>query len=224
MPITPDEQFDTERRSLLRSIAGVAAVTTAVGLGASSTASATQKKTGPYADPTNPVLEKGNMRLDPKRAALVVIDLQVNFMSPKDLAWPWVGESVTEHNVVQILHRLFMASKQAGMTVAISPHHYYPWDHDWKVQGPLELFQRKNGIFDRKGPIRSMVSNNPALIFCRTSRNTLTMARPSSVHRTSYMVPGSTISRSSCASNASTRSFLPGCWPTCVWSHTCESF
>ncbi len=164
----PDEQFDTERRSVLRLIAGVAAVTTAVGLGASSTASAAQKKTGPYADPTNPVLEKGNMRLDPKRAALVVIDPQVDFMSPKGLAWPWVGESVTEHNVVQILHQLFMASKQAGMTVAISPHHYYPWDHDRKVQGPLELFQRKNGIFDRKGPIRSMVSKIPALIFCRS--------------------------------------------------------
>lgn len=92
------------------------------------------------------------MRLDPKRAALVVIDLQVDFMSPKGLAWPWLGESVTEHNVVQNLHRLFMASKQAGMTVAISPRHYCPWDHDWKVQGPLELFQHNNRIFDRKGP------------------------------------------------------------------------
>ena len=92
------------------------------------------------------------MRLDPKQAALVVIDPQVDFMSPKGLAWPWVGESLTGHNVVQNLHRLFMTSKQAGMTVAISPQHYYPWDHDWTFQGPLELFQHKN-VIRSQGPL-----------------------------------------------------------------------
>jgi nicotinamidase-related amidase len=59
---------------------------------------------------------------------------------------------VTEHNVVSNLDQLFAAAKTAGITVAISPHYYYRWDHTWKVQGPLEIFQHKVGIFDRKGP------------------------------------------------------------------------
>ncbi len=92
------------------------------------------------------------MKLNRERVALVVIDPQIDFMSPKGLAWPVVGESVTEHNVVPNLIRLFEASKQAGITVAISPHYYYHWDHAWKFSAPIEDFQHKLGIFDRKGP------------------------------------------------------------------------
>jgi nicotinamidase-related amidase len=106
----------------------------------------------PYADPVNPALQKGNMVLDPSRAALVVIDPQNDFMDPKGKAWPVVGESVTEQKLVPHLHQLFQAAKAAGMVVAISPHHYYHWDHAWRVQGPLEIFQHDIGIFDRKGP------------------------------------------------------------------------
>ena len=106
----------------------------------------------PYADPAKPGLVKGNMKLDLSRAALVVIDPQNDFMSPKGAIWSVLSESVTEHNVVSHLDQLFAAAKQAGMVVAISPHHYYKWDHTWKVQGPLELFQHEQGVFDRKGP------------------------------------------------------------------------
>jgi nicotinamidase-related amidase len=105
-----------------------------------------------YKDPEKPALTKGNMKLDVSKAALVVIDPQNDFMNPKGLAWPVVGESVTEHQVVPHLTQLFEAAKNAGMVVAISPHTYYKWDHTWKVQGPLEIFQHDIGIFDRKGP------------------------------------------------------------------------
>jgi nicotinamidase-related amidase len=105
-----------------------------------------------YADPQNPALPKADMQLDVARAALVVIDPQVDVMSPKGVAWPAVGESVTEHNVVPNLVRLFSAAKKADMVVAVSPHYYYGWDHHWKVHGPLEVFQHKFGAFDRSGP------------------------------------------------------------------------
>jgi nicotinamidase-related amidase len=136
------------RRSFLTGIAATAAATA---LGATSIQEA-KAATDPYADPTNPALQNGNMKLDPSRAALVVIDPQIDFLSPAGKAWPVVGESVTEHNVVPNLARLFRAAKAAGITVAISPHHYYHWDHAWKVQGPLEVFQHQIGIFDREGP------------------------------------------------------------------------
>lgn len=108
-----------------------------------------------YADPRSPLLPRADMQLDPTRAALVVIDPQIDALSPKGAAWAAVGESVTEqteHNVVPNLVRLFAAAKQAGIMVAVSPHYYYGWDHRWKVHGPLEVFQHDAGAFDRAGP------------------------------------------------------------------------
>ena len=136
------------RRSFLTGIAGAAAATAV----AATAVPSAQAANDPYADPIIPALQKGNMKLDRSRAALVVIDPQIDFMSPNGKAWPVVGESVTEHNVVPNLGRLFRAAKGAGIVVAISPHHYYHWDHAWKVQGPLEVFQHQIGIFDREGP------------------------------------------------------------------------
>lgn len=127
------------------------AISTAFALGCL-TPAVTIAQSNPYADPANPALKKGTMVIDSKRAALVVIDPQNDFMDPKGKAWPVVGEAVTEQKLVPHLHQLFSAAKAAGMVVAISPHHYYQWDHQWKVQGPLEIFQHDIGIFDRKGP------------------------------------------------------------------------
>lgn len=105
-----------------------------------------------YADTANPALPKIEMTLDPNRTALVVIDPQVDVMSPSGRAWAAVGESVTENNLVPNLVELFTAARTAGIAVAVSPHHYYEWDHVWRWQAPLEKFQHDTGAFDRKGP------------------------------------------------------------------------
>ncbi len=139
------------RRNFLRgSLAATAAAAAITTIGAD-TASAGDLSA--YADPKNPVLSKKEMIIDPRRAALVVIDPQVDFMSPKSPAWPAVGESVTEQKTVPNLVKLFAASKAAKIPVVISPHYYYPHDHRWKVEGPLEILQHKLGMFDRKGPL-----------------------------------------------------------------------
>jgi hypothetical protein len=137
------------RRSFVTGLGGVTAATAiaAVSVGGAKAAD------GPYADPKNPSLPKPEMQLDLEQAALVVIDPQIDFLSPKGAAWPVLGESVTEPQTVQNLSRLFKASKQAGITAAISPHYYYPYDHTWKFGGPLDLFQHKLGVFDRRGPL-----------------------------------------------------------------------
>jgi nicotinamidase-related amidase len=107
----------------------------------------------PYADPANPALPASTFKWDTSRTAMVVIDPQVDFMSPKGGAWGLMGESVTEQKLVPHLLQLFAASKRAGMTVAISPHYYYPHDHQWKFQAPAESLQHKLGLFDRKGAL-----------------------------------------------------------------------
>lgn len=102
-----------------------------------------------YTDPAQPAMPVGRMTLDLKRTALVVIDPQIDFMSPKGAAWSAVGEAVTERRVVPNLLRLFESSKKAGVVVAISPHYYYPHDHSWKFQAPVEQFQHQLKLFDR---------------------------------------------------------------------------
>ena len=137
------------RRSLLSGLAATAAAVTVTAGAPGETAAANNA----YADTANPKLPKSNIELDLARAALVVVDPQVDFMSPKGRAWAVVGESVTEQNLVPNLVRLFDAAKHAGITVAISPHYYYPQDYRWRFAAPIEVLQHDLKLFDRKGPL-----------------------------------------------------------------------
>lgn len=140
---------DDRRRFILNSGAAAVAMTAAA---LTPNASAAGKTNDKYADPTNPMLPASNMELDLRRTALVVIDPQVDFLSPKGVAWGAVGDSVKEHGVVENIGRLFAQAKKSGLTVAVSPHHYYPTDKGWKFEGTLEKLMHKLGMFNRAGP------------------------------------------------------------------------
>lgn len=87
--------------------------------------------------------------------ALLVIDPQIDFLSPEGVAWGVVGESVTENNTVENIERLFKAAKAADARVFISPHYYYPHDHTWKFEGALEALMHDIRMFDREGPLET---------------------------------------------------------------------
>ena len=106
-----------------------------------------------YSEPENPGLPPSDMVLDPNRSALVVIDPQNDFLHETGVAWGVVGESVTEHDVVQHLEDLFKAAKETSLPVFISPHYYFPHDHMWKFEGALEKVMHSIGMFDRPGPL-----------------------------------------------------------------------
>jgi nicotinamidase-related amidase len=127
----------------LSALATVAAATSA---NTTSAAASTDK----YADLQKPMLPPSNMTLDLARTALVVIDPQVDFLSPKGVAWGAVGESVKQHNVVDNIERLFKAAKGHGLTVAVSPHYYFPTDKGWKFEGALEKLMHNIGMFNRR--------------------------------------------------------------------------
>jgi biuret amidohydrolase len=148
-----DPEIQVRRRSFPVGIANTGAAATVLATTSIGPTHATAAANDRYADPKQRVLPDPGMKLDPERTALVVIDPQVDFMSPKGAAWPVVGESVTEQNLVPNLTKLFQAAQQARITVAVSPHYYYPHDHRWKFAGPLELVQHKLGMFDRRGPL-----------------------------------------------------------------------
>ena len=79
----------------------------------------------------------------------MITDPQNDFLHPDGVAWGVVGESVVEQDTVRNLGRLFGAAKAAGITVAVSPHYYYPTDHGWKFEGALEKLMHNIGMFDR---------------------------------------------------------------------------
>ncbi|MEO9873772.1 MAG: cysteine hydrolase [Anderseniella sp.] len=138
------------RRTALR---GGMALTTAAAATTLTAGSASAQAASPYADPATPALPPSDMKLDLSRAALVVTDPQIDFLSPDGVTWGVVGQSVTEHNTVANIETLFKAAKAAEITVAVSPHYYYPTDHGWKFEGALEKLMHKIGMFDRPGAL-----------------------------------------------------------------------
>lgn len=139
------------RRNFLTSGAAVAAALATAAVATPATA-APVTAGDKYADPAKPMLPPSTMQLDLVHTALVVIDPQVDFLSPKGVAWGAVGTSVRQHNTVENLSRLFAAAKTNNVTVAVSPHHYYPTDKGWKFEGALEKLMHKIGMFNRLSP------------------------------------------------------------------------
>jgi nicotinamidase-related amidase len=105
------------------------------------------------AGPANAQLPKGTMQIDREHTALVVIDPQVDFLSPKGVTWSLVGKSVEANHTVENIEILFKVAKANNIPVFISPHYYYPWDHKWESGGVGEMVMHQLGMFDRKGPL-----------------------------------------------------------------------
>ena len=138
------------RRNFIKTGAVAAGATAAAATTAGITAGTAQAAgLEKYADPANPILPPSNMELDLKHVALVITDPQVDFLSPTGVTWEVVGESVKELNTVENIERLFVAAKAAEITVAVSPHYYYPTDHGWAFEGGLEKLMHAIGMFDR---------------------------------------------------------------------------
>lgn len=107
----------------------------------------------PYSDPAEPALPPSDMKLDLRRAALVVTDPQKDFLHETGVAWGVVGESVQEHGTVANLQLLFETAKAIDLPTFISPHYYYPTDYGWRIEGALEKVMHKIRMFDRKGSL-----------------------------------------------------------------------
>jgi len=144
-----DAPGNPDRRRLLAAGAATATVAAAGALSATPAAAGGDK----YADPEKGALPNTDVEVTLANTALVITDPQIDFLSPDGVTWGVVGDSVTENDTVANIGALLQVAKDAGMTVAISPHYYYPTDHGWKFGGPLEKLMHAIGMFDRKGPL-----------------------------------------------------------------------
>ncbi|UZA02381.1 cysteine hydrolase [Moraxella bovis] len=150
--INEQETIDTTRRSVAK-IAMSAGVLGAMGLGSLAHAAPKASKTvtkSPYAEPDEYGLERPGMTIDPKRVALVVVDPQNDFLSPNGVMWGVLKDSIIENNTVENIESLFKAAKKVDMPVIVSPHYYYPTDHQWEFMAPGENFMHKTNMFARK--------------------------------------------------------------------------
>jgi hypothetical protein len=126
---------DNPKLTRRQALAGTAAVGATAA--ASMAGTAAQAQDNPYADPANPALPTSDMVIDKSRVALVITDPQNDFLSPDGVTWGVVGASVEKNNTVANIESLFKAAKAADITVAVSPHYYYPTDKGWKFEGAL---------------------------------------------------------------------------------------
>jgi nicotinamidase-related amidase len=104
-----------------------------------------------YAEPQNPALPPSGFELDLQHAALVITDPQIDFLSPDGVSWPVFGDSIRENDTVAHIGQLLDAAKRRGITVAVSPHYFYPTDRQWVFGDPLEEFMSSVDMFGRRG-------------------------------------------------------------------------
>jgi len=93
------------------------------------------------------------MDINKKDTAVVITDPQNDFLSEKGVTWQLVGDSVKENGTIGNIERLFKAAKEHGFEVFISPHYYYPTDHDWQFGGTVEAMMHEINMFDRTGAL-----------------------------------------------------------------------
>ena len=141
-------------RFIDRSIIALTAVAVVLTLTPSLPAQSLKPTVSHYAGPREDVpVPRPGMTPQKGRVALVVTDPQNDFLSPNGVAWGVVGQSVKENRTVENIESLFKAAKTAEVSVFVSPHYYYPHDHQWKFGGALEVLMHQIGMFDRKGAL-----------------------------------------------------------------------
>lgn len=82
--------------------------------------------------------------------AIVITDPQIDFLSPKGVAWELVGKNVTENNTVENIERLMKIAGEKDIPLIISPHFYAPTDLTFKHGGALEHAMHDIHMFEGK--------------------------------------------------------------------------
>ena len=93
------------------------------------------------------------MNINNKDTAVLLTDVQNDFLSEKGVTWELVGDSVKENKTVENIERLFKAAKANEFEVFISHHYYYHTDHGWKFGGTIENVMHDIKMFDRSGAL-----------------------------------------------------------------------
>jgi nicotinamidase-related amidase len=92
------------------------------------------------------------MEISTGHTALVIVDPQVDFLSPESVVWDLVGEQVEKNAVVGHLVALKAATERAGIPVFYSPHYFS--DHEyagWRHLNTIDRIMFERRMFDVSG-------------------------------------------------------------------------
>lgn len=93
------------------------------------------------------------MDINNQDTAVVITDPQNDFLSEQGAAWPLVQEGVKENNTIENIEKVFIAARDRGFKVFISPHYYFPYDREWKFGGTIEKKMHEIQMYERKAPL-----------------------------------------------------------------------
>lgn len=100
------------------------------------------------------MLPSPGMVVERPRTALVVTDLQNDFLSPGGPGWALLQESLAANRTVENIETLLGAARDGAYPVFVSPHYYYPSDRRWTAPGgATEALMGGLGVFARKGAL-----------------------------------------------------------------------
>jgi biuret amidohydrolase len=94
------------------------------------------------------------MAIEQPRTALVITDLQNDFLSPGGAGWELIKDSLARNNTIENIESLLREARDGAYPIILSPHYYYPTDRQWLAPGgALEVLMGQLGVFARKGPL-----------------------------------------------------------------------
>jgi nicotinamidase-related amidase len=96
------------------------------------------------------------MQLDKSRTALVLADIQNEFLQPSEQPryHALIEDALKKRNVIANLEALLKTAQELGYFIIHSPHWYYPTDGQWVVApGAIGDYLRSIGFCGRKDPV-----------------------------------------------------------------------
>lgn len=94
------------------------------------------------------------MDLDKARTALVLTDMQNDFLADGGKYYVMIEEVMKRNNANANLENLLKAAKTHRFPVFMSPHYFYPHDHKLHTHlGAMEDLALNGGVVARQGPV-----------------------------------------------------------------------
>lgn len=99
---------------------------------------------------------KVDMEISGDRTALVLVDIQNDFLTDGGKYYIMIEELMKKNNVNTNLESLLRAAKDHGYPVFMSPHYFFPHDHKGKTSlGPMEDLALHGGVVARESPLHT---------------------------------------------------------------------
>ena len=97
------------------------------------------------------------MELNKKHTALVVADMQNEFLQEKaeGTYYALIAESLKKNHTIANMELLLKTAQELGYFIIHSPHWYYPTDGQWNVP-PGAIARASDGASSISGPARML--------------------------------------------------------------------